>query len=217
MSQAQREKAKRARWMHQAIGTPTTSDLSAMIRMNLIKDNEVTSGDTVLAEEAYGEDIRSCKGKSARLKPKAAISNRITLPKELMNVNCEVTLSIDGMTINGSQFLTSISHDIFCRTAQLLPKRPKSEDHKVKLKELNDICKRGDFTIKEIHAEQQFRKALDRFCHQFQPPIKINLANAKEHVPRAERNMRVIEKRARAAYHQLPCKHLPKILLEHTV
>ena len=106
MSQAQREKAKRARRMCQAIGTPTTSDLSAMIRMNLIKDNEVTSEDTVLAEEAHREDIRSCKGKSARSKPKVAISNRITLPKELMNVNCEVTLSIDGMTTNGLQFLT---------------------------------------------------------------------------------------------------------------
>lgn len=35
-------------------------------------------------------------------------------------------------------------------------------------------------------------------------PIRFNYTNPGEHVPRAERNNRTIEERARAAYHYRP-------------
>ena len=44
--------------MYQALGMPTTMDLKAMIRINLIKDNKVTTEDITLVEKVYGLDIR---------------------------------------------------------------------------------------------------------------------------------------------------------------
>ena len=85
--------------------------------MNLIKDNEVTRKDMVLVEEAHEEDIGSSKAKHAREKPKVAISSRMIIPGELVNINYEITLNVDGMTINSLKFLTSISHDIFHGTS----------------------------------------------------------------------------------------------------
>jgi hypothetical protein len=45
-------------------------------------------------------------------------------------------------------------------------------------------------------------------------PIKMNYAAAQEHVPRAERNNRVIQERVRATYHRLPFTHLPRIMVK---
>jgi hypothetical protein len=45
----------------------------------------------------------------------------------------------------------------------------------------------------------------------------MNYAAAQEHVPRAERNNRVIQERVRVAYHRFPFTHLPRILVKYLV
>jgi hypothetical protein len=47
--------------------------------------------------------------------------------------------------------------------------------------------------------------------------IKPNYSSAQEHVPEAERNNRVIQERCRAAYHGLPFRNLPKLMLKTLV
>eukprot|EP00978_Attheya_sp_CCMP212_P012412 scaffold30928_cov60-Attheya_sp.AAC.2 len=47
--------------------------------------------------------------------------------------------------------------------------------------------------------------------------ITMNYANPQEHVPEAERNIRVVKERVRAMYHRLPYTHLPKILVKYLV
>jgi hypothetical protein len=49
------------------------------------------------------------------------------------------------------------------------------------------------------------------------PPIKINYASTQEHVPRAERNNRVLQERVRAAYHRFSYTHLPRTLVKYLV
>jgi hypothetical protein len=55
------ERSKCARKLHEAMGAPTTDDLKAMVRMNLIKDNEVTTEDINLAVCAFGPDVSTIK------------------------------------------------------------------------------------------------------------------------------------------------------------
>ena len=57
MSKRQQKKAKAARKAYQALGTPSTQDFKAMIRMNLIKNSKVTTEDINLAEKAFGPDV----------------------------------------------------------------------------------------------------------------------------------------------------------------
>ena len=121
LSPAKQERAKKARQVYQALGTPTTEDFKAMIRMNLINNNKVTAQDTELAEKVCGPDTGSIKGKSARSKPKQAIPQDIDLPKELVEINEDITLSVDGLNVNKVKFITSIAHDLYYRTSQPLP------------------------------------------------------------------------------------------------
>jgi len=45
--------------------------------------------------------------------------------------------------------------------------------------------------------------------------INMNYANPGDHVPEAERNNRIIMGRIRAAFHRLPYKAMPKIMIRH--
>ena len=45
--------------------------------------------------------------------------------------------------------------------------------------------------------------------------IVMNYTNAQDHVPEAERNNRTIKERVRAAFHRLPFKKIPKVMLRY--
>ena len=44
-------------------------------------------------------------------------SKAIDVPRELLNLNEEVEISLDGLYVNGKFFVTSISHEICHRTS----------------------------------------------------------------------------------------------------
>jgi len=69
------------------------------------------------------------------------VQNYIEIPPELIKAQESVTLYIDGMYVNGLQFLTTISGNIKYRTATHLPDR-KMETYKQQLK---DIANHGLF------------------------------------------------------------------------
>eukprot|EP00957_Ditylum_brightwellii_P154026 11723142-Ditylum_brightwellii.AAC.1 len=64
LSPQQLEQAKKAGKLYKALGTPTVSELKAMIRMNLIKSNKVSTEDVNLAKKAFGPDVGAIKGKT---------------------------------------------------------------------------------------------------------------------------------------------------------
>jgi hypothetical protein len=45
--------------------------------------------------------------------------------------------------------------------------------------------------------------------------IEMNFTDAQDHVPEAERNNRTIKERIRAAYHRLPFKAIPRIMIHY--
>eukprot|EP00957_Ditylum_brightwellii_P088834 6764916-Ditylum_brightwellii.AAC.1 len=46
------------------------------------------------------------------------MNNKIEIPKELITVQQNVTISMDRLSVNGLKFLTTVMHDIFYRTVQ---------------------------------------------------------------------------------------------------
>ena len=58
---------------------------------------------------------------------------------------------------------------------------------------------------------------MDPFLARQELPIKMNYAAAQEHVPRAEKNNRIIQERVRSAYGRSPFTHLPRILVKYLV
>jgi hypothetical protein len=143
-------------------------------------------------------------------------SNIVEIPDELLEVQQDLTLSMDGLTVNSLKFLSTISHDLYYRTAQYVA-RPVASIYEECMDELLALYKRGGFTISAIHCNNKFRKVMNPLSARQDPPITINYAGAQENVPRAERNNRVIQERVRAAYHWFPLTHLPRILVKYLV
>jgi hypothetical protein len=184
--------------------------------MNLIRNNKVTTKDVNLAVKAFGLDVGGIKVKTTRRRPTPVSNNIIEIPDELSEVQRDVVLSMDGMTVNSLKFLTTISHEICNRTAQYAQNNT-AKVYEKSLDEIMCIYKRGQFQVTEIHCDNEFHKLLDPFSAKQDPIIKVNYATANEHVPRAERNNRTIQERVRADYHQLPYDDLPRTLVKYLI
>jgi hypothetical protein len=103
--------------LYHAVGTPSVQDFKALLRMNMIHNNPVTTSDIELAEKIFGQDIGSLKGKSVRHKPIAVVEDYVEIPKELVAAQHAVKLCIDLINVNGLIFLTTISKHLYYRTA----------------------------------------------------------------------------------------------------
>jgi hypothetical protein len=136
----------------------------------------------------------------------------VEIPDELLEVQQDLTLPMDGLTVNSLKFLSSISHGLYYRTAQYVAK-PLASVYEECMNELLALYKRGGFTISEIHCDNEFCKVMDPLSARQDPPITMNYAAAQEHVSRAEQNNRVVQERVRVAYHRFPFTHLPPILV----
>jgi hypothetical protein len=63
------QRAKLARSIYHAIGTPSLKDFKTIITSNTIKNIPITVDDINIAEKVFGPDIGALKGKTTRQKP----------------------------------------------------------------------------------------------------------------------------------------------------
>jgi hypothetical protein len=157
--------------------------------------------------------VPSIKGKITRRKPQPVVDNIIEIPEELLDVHQDVELSVDGLTVNGLKFFTSISHNIFFRTAQYVPSTHAVLYQKF-MEKILGIYKSCGFNVTKINCDNEFRKAFDGYTEAKTPPIKVNYSAPQQHIPWAERNNRTIQERVRTGYHYLLFDHLPRNLVK---
>ena len=101
------ERAKRARELLYSLGYPSINNMKAIIRMNAIKNNPVTTEDVDIAQKIFGPNIATLKGKTTRCTPVPIIEDRIKIPRELITTQYAITLCIDDMKVNDIGFLTT--------------------------------------------------------------------------------------------------------------
>jgi len=85
--------------------------------MNLIKNCPVTVEDIDKSEKIFGPDISSMKGKVTRKKPTPVVEDTIKLPHELRLAQMNITLCVDVIHVNSLTFLTTISRNLYYRSA----------------------------------------------------------------------------------------------------
>ena len=83
-------------------------------------------------------------------------SDVIKIPKELIPAQQDVTLCMDGMKVNGLWFLTTISRNIYYRTAQFVMKKEATE-YLEAIKEIIATYNRAGFCVAKILADNEFR------------------------------------------------------------
>ena len=73
----------------------------------------MTTQDVNLTARVYGEDISIIKSMTTRCCATPVTRNLIEIPNELIEVQKDIIISIDGITVNSTAFLTTISHKIY--------------------------------------------------------------------------------------------------------
>jgi hypothetical protein len=111
------KKAKQARELSHALGTSPLQDFKAILRMDLIANNPVMTEDIEIAEEIFGPDIGSLKGKTTKKKPNLVVNDYIDIPQELISKQQTIVLCIDSIKVNILLFLTTISKNVCYQTA----------------------------------------------------------------------------------------------------
>jgi hypothetical protein len=137
-------------------------------------------------------------------------SDYIEVPKELIDNHHEVTRCIDIIKINGLAFLTTVSRKMY-RTTDYLPSN-NVQAYRSALDMVFHIYNRAGFKITAMHCDNKFQPIMKHMEGVY--GLKINYASPQEHVPEIERSIRVIKERYRAAFHRLPFKRLPKIMIK---
>jgi hypothetical protein len=93
--------AKTARDFYAKMGTPSIKDYKLMMNSNMLRNCPITTESIDWAETIFGPDIGCLKGKTTRKKAEPVVSDYVTIPPELMLAQREITLCIDGLTVNG--------------------------------------------------------------------------------------------------------------------
>ena len=211
-TQRQFDRAKTARELYHIVGAPTVENFKALLRMNAIKNCPVTAEDVTISEKIFGTDMSTLKGKSTRKKPTPVREDIIEIPKELITQHRDVELCIDIMYVNECGMMTTIDRTIKFRA--VLPMGNKThEEYYGALDKVLRLYNEAGFVIKTIHCDGEFRAMMNRVKDDL--GVRMNFTNALDHVPEAERNNRTIKERIRAAFHRLPYKAIPRLMIRY--
>jgi hypothetical protein len=153
------ERAKKARQVYHALGTPSLRDYKVIVSLSQIRNMQVTLEDVDLAENIFGPDIGALKGKTVRQQPAPVLHDYIEIPPELIEKQQDVLLCIDGLDINDVKFLTTISRNIMYRTTQDVEAQT-TQAYRSALDVVFRIYNQGGFGIRIIHCDNEFRSLL---------------------------------------------------------
>jgi hypothetical protein len=117
-------RAVRARELQITIGRPSTKDFIRIVLGNQLPNCPVTKADILAAEDIFGPDIGSLKGKTTR-RPPSKVKPWVVeqLPPAVMSRYRDVTLCVDVMYINRVPMVVTFSRNIRFTTVQAIPNR----------------------------------------------------------------------------------------------
>ena len=109
ISNADYAQAVLAQKIPKIIGRPTTQTFIYFIENNLLSNCPVNRRDILRAEQIFGPDIGSLKGKTVRRQPPRVEDEEVSLPPTIQQHYQEVMLACDIMYVNKIPFLMPIS------------------------------------------------------------------------------------------------------------
>jgi len=203
--------AKKACKLQDIIGRPSTEDYRKYVEGNMIPNCNVTRQDILRAEDIFGPNLGSVKGKTTR-QPTSHINITWTqVPEDILQSYRSVTLAIDIMAINEIPFVISISRDIHFGTAELVRNKTK-KTLLVSMQQIVRAYHAIGFRVTTILADGGFECIRNGLADM---GIMLNVASRNEHVPEIERYIRTVKERVLAIAISLPfTKYPPRLIAE---
>ena len=144
-----------------------------------LKNCPVTKGDAVAAEDMFGRNLGSLKGKTPHTTAKHVPAGVDPVPPEIMKIHRDVTIAIDIMYVNKIPFFITVSRDLRFGTIESLA------DCRVstvisKLRSVMKLYEHRGFRVINIMADHEFEPLRPQY------PM-LNTCAKGEHVPETER------------------------------
>jgi hypothetical protein len=158
----------------------------------------ITENDVRNAEVIFGPNLGSLEGKTVQQTPEQVSNAHSTIPRQIMEYHCDVTLCVDVMFVNQIPCFVTISRKLKFSTAIPNCKR--------------ESIMKGIKNVNSIYVKRGFRIRLGLMDNEFQPlradfidvGIGLNVTSNDEHVPEVEQYIRTIQEQTQATYNTLP-------------
>jgi hypothetical protein len=165
----------------------------------------VTKANIAAADDIFGKNLGSLKGKTAQQSNIHEEGGVDALPLEVV----WLSIAIDIMFINKVPFFIALSCKIKFGTVESLPNR-QIATVKICFRQVIQLYCCCRLIVGSILADIEFQPIRPWF------PF-LNTAAANEHVPKFEQYIHTVNDRTRSTYTMLPYCHLPRIALIHLV
>ena len=203
------EGADRARVLQQLLQWPSTADFKRYINENLLINCDVTSDDVNRAISIYGEQVPILRGKKVRRELGEFKSTPfVHIPPDILKHHPTDEIDVDFFFVNGNPYFHMKTKRIKFRATQTQSGRGKVETSS-SLKEVINIIENRGFKITAINGDNEFNK-----IKPLMRPTPVHTTGRDEHLPRIERDIRVMEERVRCTTSAMPYKRIPKQLLD---
>jgi hypothetical protein len=131
--------AEKARTMQRRIGRPSTQRHMELISKGRIRNCDTTRQDIINAEDMFGPDLWSLKGKTVRkASDQVRSGGLVPIPATVMAHCRKIVLCVDVMKVNKMPFLMSVSRAIKFGTIAWL-KNAKAETILTHIKNIRNI------------------------------------------------------------------------------
>lgn len=207
--------AYEAKSLYAKLAYPSIKDFEWAVISNQIQDCPITKSDIKNAQAIWGKDVAALKGKTVRSHAPAVKGVTLKVPKEFLQLNKDVFLTMDIFFVNKQIFFLTLSRKIDFTAVNHLSSRKAPEIFKA-FKDIYKYYLQRGFRITEVHADNEFG-SLRSYIQDMPRGPRLNLASANEHVPEIERRIRLVKERTRAIRHGLPFERLPSIMTVHIV
>jgi hypothetical protein len=202
-----------ARKLQDVVGRPSTRDHVKIVEGGMLRNCPITRADILAAEDIFGPNMGSLKGKTGRRKNMHVPSLVADVPCNIVKMHRDVTLCFDIMFVNKIAFLVTVSRNLrFGTTERLLSRNPG-----VAGKALVTVLKfhrQQGFRVKECHGDGEFESLRATLAD---AGSGLNVTGEDEHAPEVERHIRTTKERSRSSCDTVPFKTLPGMMIVELV
>jgi hypothetical protein len=177
------QRADVARTLYTTLSYSSWKDFTWIIRSNQIKDCPVTVADVDVAFKIWG--VAALQGKTTRTKLLPVAADFVKIPKEVLDLHRDVSLTADIFFVNKIPSFLTLSRNMCFTAINHLPNRTVPEIFKA-FKEIYQSYLRRGFRITIVLADEEFVPVKSLVDSIPGGPI-INLASTNEHVPEIKR------------------------------
>ena len=204
----------KARTIQKRIGRPSTKRYMELANKNRILNCDVTGQDIMNAEDIFGPDVGSLKGKTVRTTSEMVRSGvLVPIPMTIMDHYQKVILCVDVMKVNKMPFLVTISRALKFGTVAWL-KNAKADTILRHITDVHKIYVKRGFILEIVEVDGQFEPLRGKLAEM---GVTLNKCSREEHIPVAERRIRTLKERCRSICNTLPFTRLPGMLVVQMV